>query len=168
MGLAHAPPRRYSNTGGIAMLSNNLVRMIESHTEQITADVIHRLREDPELPNLKKLPDAELRSWAGHILRHLGDWLSESDESQIASCYEGLGKLRFEEHVPLHESVRNFQRLKDTMVAHIRNQGVHQTTMELYAEEELEHRLARFFDRMIYHMVRGYEGARQHMEVAAG
>ncbi len=149
------------------MLANNLVRMIESHAEQITADVISRLREDPELPNLKKLHENELRSWAGHILKHLGDWLSESDEKQIASCYEGLGKLRFDEHVPLHESVRNFQRLKDTMVTYIRNQGNRQTTMELYAEEELEHLLGRFFDKMIYYMVRGYEGARRHMEAAA-
>jgi len=150
------------------MLANNLVRMIEGHAEQITAEVINRLRDDPELPNLKKLPETELRSWAGHILKHLGDWLSESEEKQIASCYEGLGRLRFEEHVPLHESVRNCQRLKDTMVAYIRNQGIRQTTMEVYAEEELEHLLARFFDKMIYYMVRGYEGARRYTEVAAG
>ena len=150
------------------MLANNLVRMIEGHAEQISADVINRLREDPELPNLKKLPESELRSWACHILKHLGDWLSESDERQIASCYEGLGKLRFEEHVPLHESVRNFQRLKDTMIAYIRNQGVRQTTMELYAEGELEHLLGHFFDKMIYHMVRGYEGARRYTGAAAG
>ncbi len=148
------------------MLANNLVRMLEDHAEQITADVIHRMREDPELPNLKRLPEAELRSWACHILKHLGDWLSDSEEKQIASCYEGLGKLRFEEHVPLHESVRNFQRLKDTMVAYIRNQGIRQTTMEVYAEEELEHLLGRFFDKMIYYMVRGYEVARRHAEVA--
>ncbi len=147
------------------MLANNLVRMIEGHAEQITADVINRLREDPELPNLKRLPEAELRSWACHILKHLGDWLSENEEKQIASCYEGLGRLRFEEHVPLHESVRNFQRLKNTMVVYIRNQGIRQTTMELYAEEELEHLLGCFFDKMIYYMVRGYELARRHAEV---
>lgn len=149
------------------MLANNLVQMIEGHAEQITADAIHRLREDPESPNLKKLPETELRSWAGHILKHLGDWLSESDEKQIASCYEGLGKLRFEEHVPLHESVRNCHRLKEIMIAYVRNQGVRQTTMELYAEGELEHLMGRFFDKMIYHMVRGYEGARRYNEVAA-
>lgn len=149
------------------MLANNLIHMIESHAEQITGDVINRLREDPELPNLKKLPEAELRSWATHILKHLGDWLSESGEKQIASCYEGLGKLRFEEHVPMHESVRNTQRLKNTIVAYIRNQGGRQTTVDLYAEEELEHLLGCFFDKAIYYMVRGYEGARRYTTAAA-
>ncbi len=150
------------------MLSTNLVRMIENHAEQITADLLERLREDPELPNLRKLPTLELHSRAGHILKHLGDWLSESDEKQIAISYEALGRLRFEERVPLHECVRNFQRLKEHMVSYIRNQGFHQTTIELYAEEELEHLLGQFFDKMIYYMVRGYEGERRHTQAAAG
>jgi len=105
------------------MLSANLVRMIESHAEQITMEAIRRIHLDPELPHLSKLAEPELRSWAGHILKHLGDWLAASDEKQIASCYQGLGKLRFEEQVPLHESVRNFQILKDLMVSYVRNQG---------------------------------------------
>lgn len=148
------------------MLSTNLVRMIESHSEQITADLLERLREDPELPHLRTLPIPELRSWANHILRHLGDWLTVNDEKQIASCYEGLGRLRFEESIPLHESVRNFQRLKQLIVNYIRGQGFHQNTMEIYAEEELEHLLGRFFDKMIYHMVRGYEHAQQQAHLA--
>ena len=150
------------------MLSSNLVRMIENHADQITAGLLERLREDPELPNLRKLPIPELRSRAGHILKHLGDWLSASDEKQIANSYEALGRIRFEEHVPLHECVRNFQRLKEHMVSYIRNQGLHQTTIELYAEEELEHLLGQFFDKVIYHIVRGYEVERRHAQAAGG
>jgi hypothetical protein len=149
------------------MVSTHLIRMIESHAEQITVDAIQGIRQDPELTVLKNLPDAELRSWAGHILKHLGDWLAASGDQQIASCYQGLGKLRFEEHVPLHESVRNFQALKDLIVTYVRNQGMRQTTVEIYAEEELEHLLSRFFDKMVYHVVRGYEGARRYSTAAA-
>jgi hypothetical protein len=150
----------------MVMLSTNLVRMIESHAEQIIAEAIRRVRQDAELPHLNKLADAELRGWAGHILKHLGDWLTVSDEKQIASCYQGLGRLRFEEHVPLHESVRNFQALKDLTVSYVRNQGARQTTIELYAEEELEHSLYKFFDKMIYHVVRGYESAQRFSQAA--
>ena len=146
------------------VLSTNLIRMIENHAEQITANAIQRIRQDPEFSALKKLPEPELRGWASHILRHLGDWLGASDEKQIASCYQGLGQLRFEEHVPLHESVRNFQMLKNLIVTYARNQGIRQTIMELYAEGELEHQLGQFFDKMIYHVVRGYEGARRYSQ----
>jgi len=150
------------------MLSTHLVQMIESHAEQITTEFTNRLHEDPGLANLKRLHDAELRRRANSILRRLGDWLEESDEKQIAASYEAVGRQRFEEHVPLHESVRGFQRLKDTTIAYIRNQGLRQTTVDLYAEGELEHVLGQFFDKAIYYLVRGYEGARRHMEAAAG
>ena len=150
----------------MTVLSTNLVRMIESHAEQITSEAVQHIRRDPELPNLKKLPDPELRSWATHILKHLGDWLGATDEKQIASCYEGLGRLRFEEHVPLHESIRNFQMLKNLIVGYVRIQGPRQTTVEVYAGGELEHLLSQFFDKMVYHVVRGYESAQRYGQVA--
>jgi|SRR5690348_3288705 hypothetical protein len=149
------------------MLSSKLVRLIESHSEKITADAVQRMRKDPELSHFKKLPDSELRSWARHILQHLGDWLALSDDQQIASCYEGVGKMRFDEAVPLAESVRSFQTLKDLIVAYVRNQANRQTALEIYAEEELEHLLSRFFDRVIYHVVKGYERARRYDQAAA-
>ena len=34
-----------------------------------------------------------------------------------------------------------------------------ETSLELYAEGELEKSVGRLFDRMIYHVVRGYEAA---------
>ena len=37
--------------------------------------------------------------------------------------------------------------------------GLPQTSLEIYAEEELEHRLNRFMDFLVYHHVRGYEAA---------
>ena len=49
--------------------------------------------------------------------------------------------------------------LKYETVDYIRNQGFPQTSLEIYAEEELEHRLNRFIDFLVYHMVRGYEAA---------
>ena len=148
------------------MLSSKLIRMIESHTEQITAEAIQRVRHDPELSHLKTVSDSELRAGARHILKHLGDWLAESDDRQVASCYQGLGKQRYEESIPLDEIVRNYQNLKDLIVSYVRNQGVRETTLEIYAEEELEHLLSRFFDKVIYQVVRGYEGARHLTEVA--
>jgi len=39
----------------------------------------------------------------------------------------------------------------------VRNQGMGHTTMEIYAEEELEHRLGKFFDCLVYRLVHGYE-----------
>jgi hypothetical protein len=49
--------------------------------------------------------------------------------------------------------------MKSTVIDFIEEQGIPLDTVGLYAEEELEHRLGKFFDQLIIHLVRGYEGA---------
>ena len=70
-----------------------------------------------------------------------------------------LGKARFEESVPLHESVRALAIVKDKMIEFVHYQGIARTALDLYAEEELERRVGHFFDALTIHMVRGYETA---------
>ncbi|MCS6953205.1 MAG: hypothetical protein RMK57_12865 [Bryobacterales bacterium] len=136
-----------------------LVQMIESHSDQITQTILGRIRQTSSLREIRKLPESELQARAQEVLRRLGHWLALRDESELAAHYEALGRRRFEEGIPLHELVEGFQIVKDCTLDYIRGQGLGQTTVELYAEEELEYRLGRFFDRLIYHVVRGYETA---------
>ena len=93
------------------------------------------------------------------ILENLGYWLSAGREPEIEQRYEALGKARFEESIPLHESVRALAIIKDKMIDFVRDQGLARTSVDLYAEEELERRVGRFFDALTIHMVRGYETA---------
>ena len=141
------------------MLSGKLIHLIEAHQEQITASIILGIHNHPELAYLRKLPDAELRERGRVILENLGHWLGAGNEEEIARRYETLGKSRFEESIPLHESVRALCITKDKMIDFVREQGLSKTSVELYAEEELELRVGRFFDALVIHMVRGYESA---------
>jgi len=141
------------------MIPRTLIQMIEDHSEQITSRVIRQIRQDPEMIHARTLPEWDLRDRATEVLKNLGRWLSTRQEEELAKRYEWLGRLRFEEAVPLHETVRCIQLLKDKMLDFVREQGIGQTPVELYAEEELEHRVGLFFDDLVYHVVRGYEGA---------
>jgi len=141
------------------MLSGKLIHVIEAHQEQIAASVIREIRHHPDLINLRKLPDVELRERGQLILENLGYWLSAGREPEIEQRYEALGKARFEESIPLHESVRALAIIKDKMIDFVRDQGLARTSVDLYAEEELERRVGRFFDALTIHMVRGYETA---------
>ena len=49
--------------------------------------------------------------------------------------------------------------IKHEMIEYARVQGLGPDTIELYAEEELEHNIGRFFDCAIYRVVRGFEYA---------
>jgi hypothetical protein len=141
------------------MLASKLVSLIEDHWEGITSRTIRKLRQDRAFEHIGGLPDSELLEWGEGILRNLSRWTLEGREGEVAERYEHLGRLRFQEAVPLHEAVRGLQVLKDVMVEFVRNQGIGHTTMEIYAEEELEHRLSKFFDCLVYHLVHGYEAA---------
>ena len=140
------------------MLSYKLIQLIEDHWELITDEVIERIRKEPELSHISQLPKSELKDWGRGILKNLGHWLEGRDEG-LARHYERLGRLRFEEGVPLHESVWALFQLKDHMVEFVREQGLPHSAVEIYAEEELEHRVGRFFDWLVWHLVRGYEHA---------
>ena len=139
------------------MLSARLIRLIEAHQEEISIRVLHDIRRHPDLPHMRNLQELELRGRGRQILAQLGKWLAEDEE--IAREYEHLGGTRYEESIPLHESVRALYLVKNKLIDFVKEQGVKRDSMELYAEEELERRVDRFFDELVIHLVRGYEGA---------
>lgn len=149
------------------MLSSKLVLLIENHWEQINAAVIRRLRQDPELVRLNQLPESELNNVGKRVLKNLSHWLMDSCDSEIQQYYEDIGSNWHKAGVPLHEGVRAAHILRTRMMDFIREQGL-QSTLEVYAEEELEYRVARFFDCMVYAMVKGWEVATPTPEARKG
>jgi hypothetical protein len=141
------------------MLSGKLVQLIETHSNAIADHVVQIIRHHPDLPALAGGPEPELREWCQDILSNIGYWLSASQTDELKRRYEVLGKLRFEQEIPLHEAVLRFFILKNAIRDFIHSQGMAITSVQLHAEEELDQRISRFFEAMVYHLVRGYEGA---------
>jgi hypothetical protein len=140
------------------MLSANLIRMISDHWEEIAERVLQRVRRDSKLLEFGRLPEPELRQRAREILQNLGNWMV-SREEDLAQRYEQLGRQRCEEGIPLHEVVYALHLLKECMIQYVRDAGLRQTHIELYAEEELQRGADRIFDTLVYYFVRGYERA---------
>jgi hypothetical protein len=152
------------------MLSSRLIQYIEDHCEQITQRVIRKARQDPKLKELQRLGDAELRERCEEILRNLATELVSGETRTLSEHYESLGSRRCHEGLPLAEIVHALHLIREEIVAYVRDQGVGQTSVDLYAEEELENSLARFFDIIVYHVVLGYEARhtrQQHVTVHA-
>jgi hypothetical protein len=144
------------------MLPPKLIHLIENQWDEIVTRGIRAMLRDPEVIHFRSLPEAELREWGRNILENLGHWLAASKDDEVARRYEAVGRLRFEEHVPLHESVRALCLLKEKVLDFVQEQGSAKTSVDLFAEEELEHRLGHFFDLILVHQVRGYEMALRH------
>jgi hypothetical protein len=150
------------------MLSARLIQLIEENWEGITAATIRQIRSDPKLLHIRNLPESELREVGRNILKNLGHWLTanRSEQRMVEEQYEGLGRVRYAESIPLHECVRGLQVVKQKVVEFMRDHEFAQSSVSIYAEEELEHRLNDFFDDLTYHEVLGYEGALRESALA--
>jgi hypothetical protein len=141
------------------MLSGKLVHLIESHWEEILSSVIARIRREPQMDHYRARVETELREWGRVLLQNLGHWLTSGSSDEIGLRYEELGRQRFEADVPLHESVRCLCLVRERVLDFVEEHVLTKNSLELYAEEELDRHLGRFFDTLIIHMVKGYETA---------
>lgn len=141
------------------MVSAKLVTQIETHWEAINARFLRLMRTSQALPAVQRLPESELQEACRRILRNLGHWLVSSSEADIARMFEQVGRQRKLERIPMSQAVRAVQLMRQATTDYVRDEGVFESSVDLYAEEELEHELARFFDLVVFYLVRGYETA---------
>jgi hypothetical protein len=140
------------------LLSERLVRLIQNHSEGLAAALVEKVRVHPDLSTLAKCSPVLLGDWCAHQIGYLNSSLLAEGKLN-EETYNSLGRLRFEESIPLHEAVLRLFLLKDTIVEFVHDQGFPLTALDLYAQEEIEQRVSRFFDAAVYHVVCGYEQA---------
>lgn len=141
------------------MISGRLVHIIESNGEQIIDRVAAQIRREAGMTHCRSLVDLELRELGRDLLHNLGNWLSTGDGSDLALRYEQLGKLCCDREIPVAEALRGLFLLREKMLDLAQEHMISNSSIELYAEEELDRRLGRFFDRLAIHVVRGFEEA---------
>ncbi len=132
------------------------MQLLEDHWDELSSSVARQIRSNAEMKHLNALPEGELNRRAKEIMKYLGQWLNGNNG--VTQKYEELGRTRFEQGIPMHEFIRAMQFIKQKMINFIREQGA-DTAVQIFAEEELEYSIDRFFDQAVYHMVRGYEAA---------
>lgn len=150
------------------MTSARLVHQIEDHWEAVAVRFLRLVRNCSRVPHLNRLPESEAIEICRRLLRNLGQWLDSSAEDTVRDQYEEIGRQRCRERMPISEAIRGVQLLKEAAIGYIRDQGILNEAVDLYAEEELEHELGRFFDLLMFHLARGYEHEQAGTARAAG
>jgi len=133
-----------------------LMKQIETHAEQLTQRVIDAVRGSPRTRFLRDLSEEELRTLL-RSLPDLGRWLSEKSEDEIEAIYGDIGRRRCSEAVPLCELVYALILVKQTLWDYVQQNVLAVSESSLYEEELVAEMIGRFFDRALYHTVRGYE-----------
>ena len=140
------------------MLVGRLVALIEKHADQLTSRIVRTVREDPRTHAYARFDDTELGSRARDVYEHLGQWLESSAEDDIEREYRRLGEARRRENIPLDQVVMALLLTRRNLWSFVESQGA-DSMLELRQQLDLELLVVRFFDRAIYHTVRGYEGS---------
>ena len=141
------------------MLLPSLIRLIETHADELMDQVVKAVRTDPRTAFLHEASEAELKRRGFDLYRNLGRWLGEKSEADIEATYRENGYRRFQEGVPLSELVHTLVLMKQLLWNFVRKNDLPETATNLYSEEQLEMMVGQFFDKALYHAVRGYEEA---------
>ena len=140
------------------MLIYGLVALIEAHADELTERIVRRLREDPRTSEYRRFDDSELGNRAGDVYAHLGVWLEHTSDGRVEEEYFQLGVTRQAEGIALSQVVSALLLTRRNLWQFVESLGGH-TVLELRQQLDLELLVVRFFDRAIYHTVRGYESA---------
>jgi len=145
------------------MLAMRLVKLIETHSEQLSRELSEKVWNSPRCSDLHKVPEAELEARTREIYRNLTDWLVHKTEADVERRYTELGETRAQQGVAYSHFIWAITATKEHMRAFVQREGLSESAMDLHGELELLHLLGQFFDRALYYAALGYERERDRI-----
>lgn len=149
------------------MLAMRLVRLIETHADQLSHGLTQRLEHDPRCADLRKVPPEELEARSFDVYRHLSEWLLYKTEGELGRIYHEIGARRAEQGIALSHVLYAMAATKELLWSFLQSEGVVTQPMELFGEMELYRLLDQFYDKAIFYIAEGYERARVRETAAA-
>ena len=137
---------------------SKLVELIQSHSEELSQQVLKEMLSRKETESYNKLHRKEVYRRIYEVYSGLGSWLSkDTPKDDLEEHYTRLGKRRFTEGIPLKEVVMALLLIKKYLWLYILETYLFKSTFEIYQSLEMNNRVVLFFDRAIYFSSMGYE-----------
>ena len=154
------------------MLSNRLVRLIETHANALALNLSEKVQASRQLTEYHKVPTYELNARVYEIYHQLGNWLLERKEEDVEHRYTAIGSRRAAQGVPLSQLIRAIVLTKQNLWEFLKRESIVDSPIEIFGAQELLQLLDQFFDTAIYYAAIGYEQKpkehTQHEAMAAG
>jgi hypothetical protein len=139
------------------MIALRLVRLIESHSVQLSESLLHKLERSSRAAGLRKVPEHEVRERAREIYRNLSDWLLTKTADDIESVYKTLGRRRAEQGVTLSALCWALMMTEENLWDFLEMEGMREKPLEILGGFELLRLMDQFFDEAVYFATVGYE-----------
>jgi hypothetical protein len=141
------------------MMLYRLVRLIETHSQALSACLLARVQISVATPDYRNVPAEELKARVYEIYSHLGEWLVNRDEFDLEQRYLKIGARRAQQNVPFSQVAWAITLTKDNLWEFLKKELVLERPIEVLGELEMLQMLNHFFDRAIYYAAVGYERA---------
>jgi hypothetical protein len=116
------------------------------------------VRQEASLTTYHSHDDIKLSERAYRVFSQLGKWISrETTREDVARDYMALGAQRREEGFALSEIIRALILIRRNLWRKVMDEGLLDTSYDLYQAIELNDRVTLFFDRAIFYTALGYE-----------
>jgi len=150
--------RSLEEGSGERMLSDTLVGFVSESAAYVARLWLADVRSNRTTTGYMRLDPDSLLEECATGLKLLGRWLEgESTDEEIRSFYRALGRRRRAQGVRSYEMLSAVMLLKKHIWTYARSQGVWQRPVDTYRVMELQSRFAVYFDKAVYHLMRGYE-----------
>jgi hypothetical protein len=147
------------------MIALKLVRLIETHHEELAHSLMRRIDECSKCAEVKKLvPRQELEARVSEVYRNLSDWLLTKTEHEVFTTYTSLGRHRFQQGVPFHQFFWGLLLVKENLWDFLQRESLDTNALAMHAEFELLRLMAQFFDKSMYYAALGYWEAHEFAE----
>ena len=143
------------------MLTYKLVHLVQYHSDNLAASFLRQAQMSDRVGSYRNVSQVDLRERVYEIYHHLGTWLLDKSETDIAERYIAIGRRRAEQGVPLSELVWIIVLTKRNLQEFIDDVSSPGSAVDASERQELLQRLDRFFDQAIHAAVIGYECAVQ-------
>ena len=142
------------------MLAYKLVRLIETHSEALSASLLEKVQSSELTRSYRNVPPEDLKDRVFDIYRHLGEWLlGKGSGFDIEQRYEEIGAKRVHQGVPISELIWVIILTKENLWEFLQKESLPERPIEAFGELEMLQLLDQFFDRAIYYASVGYERA---------
>ncbi len=139
------------------MIALRLVHLIESHSEELAENLLHKLERSSRTADLRKVPSHEIRERGHEVYRNLSDWLLTKTSEDIERVYIALGRRRAEQGVTMSALCWALMTTQENLWDFLELQGMREKPLEILGGFELLRLLDQFFDQAVYFAMLGYE-----------
>lgn len=146
------------------MIALRLVRLIESHSEELAESLLRKLERSSRVAGLRKVHGQEIRERSREIYRNLSDWLLTKTDEDIERVFTAVGRRRAEQGVPLSAVCWGINMTEENLWDFLEMEGMRERPLEILGGFELLRLLDQFFDQAVYFATVGYENSLKEQE----